>query len=205
MADATFWDGIAEKYAKQPVANVESFERKIALTRELMSPNDVVLSVGCGTGSLSLRLADTGAELHGLDVSKEMIRIARGKAGEVSNVTFHVGAFEDFTVLEPGSVSGICAYSILHLVGDRAATLQKMYRLLAPGGFLVTSTAVLGESFVPYTPVLAMMRWLGKAPSVSVVSKKTLRAEIHAAGFADIQEPDVATNATTAFMIARKP
>ncbi len=49
------------------------------------------------------------------------------------------------------------------------------------------------------------MRWLGKAPHVAVVSKQTLRDEIHAAGFVELQEPDVGAADRTSFVVARKP
>jgi arsenite methyltransferase len=119
--DAAFWDAIAEKYSRQPVANPEAFERKIAITKSLIQPQDVVLDIGCGTGSLALRLAPCAASVHGLDISGEMIRIARGKAEaqQVANVQFHVGALDDgFVQFEPGSLDMVCAYSLLRLVED---------------------------------------------------------------------------------------
>src|SRR5687767_5589866 len=90
--DATFWNRLAEKYARQPVAYPDAFERKIAITKAQMQAQDVVLDIGCGTGSLALRLAPSAARIHGLDLSSEMIRIAEGKARaqQVDNVTFHV-------------------------------------------------------------------------------------------------------------------
>ena len=133
--DAAFWNGLAEKYSRQAVADPEAFERKIALTKARMKPSDVVLDIGCGTGSLALRLAPSAAHVHGLDFSSEMIRIANGKAAaqNVRNVTFHVRRFEDGVPFEPGSLDGICAYSLLHLVADRASALKRIYELLTPG------------------------------------------------------------------------
>lgn len=64
-ADATFWDKLAEKYSRRPVANPEAFERKIEVTKKLMGPQAEVLDIGCGTGSLALRLAPFGARVHG--------------------------------------------------------------------------------------------------------------------------------------------
>ncbi|MCA9713107.1 MAG: class I SAM-dependent methyltransferase, partial [Myxococcales bacterium] len=119
---AAFWNEQAERYAAKPVADPDAFERKIAVTLARTRPSHTVLDIGCGTGSLALRLAPSAAQLHGLDISSEMVRIARGKAAaqQVDNVTFHVGPFDDsFAALAPGSLDGVCAYSILHLVDDR--------------------------------------------------------------------------------------
>lgn len=206
--DPAFWNDLAEKYARMPVKDPDAFDRKIAITRSRMSPQDVVVDVGCGTGSLALHLAPHAAHIHGLDLSSEMIRIARDKARtqKVDNVTFHVGPFDDsFTTLAPGSLDGICAYSLLHLVEDRAAVLDRIYRMLKPGGFFISSTLCLGESWVPYRPLLRVMRWLGKAPMVKVLSRQALEDEVRRAGFVDVSQPDVGAMSVVAFMVATRP
>lgn len=206
--DPAFWDGLAEEYAAKPVENPDAFDRKIRLTLDRMTPRDVVLDIGCGTGSLALRLAPHAAHVHGLDLSSEMVRIANDKAAaqQVDNVTFHTGAFDaSFTAFEPESLDGILAYSLLHLVEDRAAALDQIYALLKPGGFFVASTVCLGESWVPYGPMLAVMRWLGKAPMVKIFSKATLAQELERVGFVGLSHPDVGAKATTDFTLARKP
>jgi ubiquinone/menaquinone biosynthesis C-methylase UbiE len=173
-----------------------------------MRPTDVVLDVGCGTGSLALRLAPSAATVHGLDISSEMIRIARGKAQvePAANVCFHVGSFDaSFDLFEPESLDGVCAYSLLHLLQDRPAALGRIHRLLKPGGFFVSSTVCLGESWVPYRPILQVMRWLGKAPRVSTLLKRALEDEVRGVGFAELRQPDVGAESTIAFIVAKKP
>ncbi len=206
--DASFWDRIADEYAQKPVDDPDAFDRKTTITRSRMEPSDTVLDLGCGTGSLALRLAPHAAHVHGLDLSSAMTRIARGKASaqKIENVTFHTGAFDEtFAAFGAASLDGICAYSLLHLVEDRAAALDRIFRLLKPGGFFVSSTVCLGESWVPYVPLLTVMRWLGKAPAVRSFSKKTLEDDVRRAGFVEVEQPDVGAKPTIAFLIASKP
>ena len=206
--DAAFWDGIAAKYSKQPVANPDAFEAKINITKSRMKPTDLVLDIGCGTGSLVLRLAESGAQVHGLDISGEMIRIAREKAEAqgVENVTFHTGAFDEgFEEFQAGALDGVCAYSLLHLVEDREAALAQIFNLLKPGGFFISSTVCLGESWVPYGVIIGAMRLIGKAPMVNIFDKGTLVEEIRRAGFVDVSQPDVGAESQIAFIVATKP
>jgi len=205
--NAAFWNGIAEKYAKQPVGNPDAFEAKIAITKSRMKPTDVVLDIGCGTGSLALRLAGSAAHVHGLDLSSEMIRIANGKAQaqKVDNVTFHAAPFDDtFHAFEAENLDGICAYNLLHLVDDRSAALEQIFKLLKPGGFFISSTVCLGESWVPYGALIWAMRLVGKAPMVKIFEKRTLVDEIRQSGFVDISQPDVGAKRDIAFIVAKK-
>lgn len=208
MADAEFWNRTAQRYSRQRVGNPDAFERKIEATRALITPRSVVLDIGCGTGSLALRLAPSAAEVRGLDFSSEMIRIANDKARaqQVGNVRFHTGPFDDsFSAFADGELDGVCAYSLLHLLADRAAALQRIHRLLKAGGFFVSSTVCLRESRIPFRPLLGAMRWLGLAPSVvSLLSRQDVVDEIRQAGFVDLSQPEVGAGPTIAFVVAMK-
>jgi ubiquinone/menaquinone biosynthesis C-methylase UbiE len=203
-----FWNAAAESYAAKPVADPEAFERKIEIIRARLRPHHTVLEIGCGTGSLALRLAPSAAEVHGLDISREMVRIARhkAKAEGATNVQFHEGAFETFEVFGTEGVDGLCAFSVLHLMKDRPGALRRMFAVLRPGGFVVASTVCLAESWVPYGPLIRVMQWLGKAPWVDAsLSKQRLHADLQTAGFVDLETPDVGAKAIVDFFVARKP
>ena len=149
MTDPQFWNALADNYAAKPVDDPDAFERRIDITRGKLTPDAVLLDIGCGTGSLALRLASHAREVHRLDFSSEMVRHARTKAadGRVDNAHFHVGRFDsDFTAFGPESLDVLCCYSLLHLVEDRPALLADAFRRLRPGGWFVSSTVCLGES-----------------------------------------------------------
>jgi hypothetical protein len=85
------------------------------------------------------------------------------------------------------------------------AVLRKAFGLLKPGGFFVSSTVCLGESWVPLTPVLRVMRWLGRAPAVWPLARAALVSEIAEAGFVDVTEPDVGASPKISFVMATRP
>lgn len=210
--DPSFWDRIADEYAAKPVEDPETFTKKIQHTVGLMSPSNKLLDVGCATGSLSLRLAAYGHQIHGVDLSPEMVRIARHKVREAGqeHLHFHVGTLTGLSgggelPFEPGSFDGITAFSLLHLVPDLKRTLARIYALLKPGGFFVSSTVALGEDWVPYGLILPLMKWLGKAPYVEVLSRQEVLDELQAAGFELFVQPIPELKRSTLFVSCRKP
>lgn len=205
--DAKFWNDIAEKYAARPVADVAAFERKKAITRELLRSDSHVLEIGCGTGSLALEMARFVSHIDALDISEEMIRIARGKqeASRVTNVTFRLGTLDGAGLDHHAQFDSVWAYSVLHLVPDRQETLRRIFDLLRPGGSFISSNVCLGDDWVPYAPMLAVMRWFGKAPLVRIYGRETIFGELREAGFVDVEERDVGAGRTVAFVVARKP
>ena len=206
-ADAEFWDEIAEKYAAKPVENVPAFERKKEITKALLSREQTILEVGCGTGTLALELAPHVAHIHAVDISGEMLGIARRKADAagVENVTFHQGTLDEPTPFEAEQFDGACAYSILHLVDDRIGTLQTIFEMLKPGGFFISSTVCLGGSLVPYWAILPVMKWFGKAPPVHIIGRDQMEREIREAGFVNVEQREVGAGTETAFIVAQKP
>lgn len=206
-AEAKFWDGIAEKYAAQPVKDVAAFQRKQAITREQLRPGSRVLEIGCGTGSLALAISPYTGTIHALDVSAEMVRIANQKkqAQGVTNVTFRQGSVNELTTFEREHFDGVWAYSILHLVPDRRHTLERIFELLKPGGSFISSNVCLSGSWIPYGALITLMRWFGKAPRIYNYDRATLLRELREVGFVEIAERDVGAESTVAFVVAKKP
>jgi SAM-dependent methyltransferase len=95
-----------------------------------------VADLGCGTGTLSVLLAQEGYDVHGLDLSPEMVRRARAKAADVAGTSFAVGdaAAPD---LPAGSFDVVLSRHVLWALPDPAAGLRRWCDLLAPGGRLL--------------------------------------------------------------------
>lgn len=202
-----FWNKIAERYASKPVPDLEAYQAKLRATKAVLTPHDHVLDIGCGTGSLALELAPCVAQVHSVDVSREMLRIARQKAAAagVDNITFHHTPISTLPPFGRASFDAVCAFNIFHLLADRPATLSKLHALLKPGGHFISTTPCLGESRAPYKLILPLLKRIGKAPAVEVFRVETFEREMREAGFVDLKRPSVSPDRTVAFIVATKP
>ena len=208
MATSPFlWNWLAKGYAKSPVADEAAYQRKLEVTRSYFTPASEVMEFACGTGTTAVSHAPFVRHIHAYDISKNMLDIARGRAGEagVSNVTFELADIIDID-LPDARFDMVMGHSILHLLKPetRKAVLTKVQRLLKPGGVFVSST-VCGDAIPAWGKALILvMRALPLMPPVQTLAREDLRRDITAAGLAI--EHDWAPNPRSAlFLVARKP
>jgi ubiquinone/menaquinone biosynthesis C-methylase UbiE len=142
-----FWDKVAARYARQPVADEESYRKKLQVTREYLRPDMEVLEFGCGTGSTAIAHGPYVKHILAIDVSSKMLEIAQGKAVAqgIENLTFRRSDIDALTVPDE-TLDAVMGHSILHLVDDKDAVIAKVHKMLKPGGIFVSSTACLGDS-----------------------------------------------------------
>ncbi len=198
-----FWNFIAKKYSKDKIADMETYKRKLEQTQALFSSDDQVLEFGCGTGSTALIHAPHVGHITATDYSPKMIDIARSKLGEVSNVSFEVATLEDWTAA-PASYDVVMGLNILHLLPDHRGAIARAYELLKPGGYLVTSTACIGEMNGVLRAILPVASALRVLPYVARFTLDELESDLRAAGF-DIQTSWRPSKMNAAFHICRKP
>ncbi|WP_276718134.1 class I SAM-dependent methyltransferase [Pseudooceanicola nitratireducens] len=205
MDSKTFWNGVAESYAKRPIENMDQHERTVARAASYLTPGARVLEVGCGTGTIAIKLAPHAGDVLATDLSDALIDIARDRASEagVKNVRFEVA---DIAGLPEGQFEAVMAFNVLHLIPDRAAAIRAMADRVAPGGVLVTKTGVLGETWKSrlLRPVIGAMQLIGKAPYVGFFRIRELEAEMEAAGLEIVESETMGGLAGVRFLVARK-
>ena len=96
------------------------------------------LDVGCGTGAFARRLAERCAAVDAIDVSPEMIAIARSRSAEVPGVRWLLGDVLTHD-LEADGYDAVTAIASLHHLPLEPG-LRRLAALVRPGGVL----AVLG-------------------------------------------------------------
>jgi len=201
--DHRFWDKIADKYFSQPIADEAAYQEKLRLTREHLTPSSDVLEIGCGTGGTAIAHAPFVHSIHALDISERMLQIARAQAADrrVTNVTFEQADIADYAP-PAGAYDAVLALSLLHLVEDRGAVLDKIKAALKPGGVFISSTACLGDRMGFFRWIAPIGKALGRMPLVNVFTVSALEESLAAAGFEILRTWRV-EKGHTAFVIAR--
>ena len=138
MTTQEFWDRHAATFDDEPDHGLRDPRVRDAWARLLLPfvpAESSVADLGCGTGSLSVLLAKAGHDVHGLDLSEEMIKAARAKASGVS------ASFATGDAARPpypkASFDVVLARHVLWALPDPAAALREWVSLLKPDGVLL--------------------------------------------------------------------
>ncbi|MBN4665315.1 class I SAM-dependent methyltransferase [Pandoraea nosoerga] len=140
----TAYASFAERYAEIALTKPHNALYERPATRELLGSNLHglhVLDAGCGPGINSAWLAQHGATVHGIDVTPEMIALAR-KRCEGMAATFDVQDLaQPFATLDDGRFDVVLSALALDYVEDLAPTFREFARVARPGATLVWSMA----------------------------------------------------------------
>lgn len=142
-AKARFWNRVARKFAADPIADLAGYEATLRRVQALLSPEQSVLEIGCGTGTTALRLAASTRRMLATDVSAEMIAIARQKLASLTEPLPQL-RFGVIDAEAPAPYSdchdAVLAFNVLHLVSDLDLALQAVLPTIKPGGLFISKT-----------------------------------------------------------------
>jgi ubiquinone/menaquinone biosynthesis C-methylase UbiE len=132
-------------------------EVRLVLKEVNAQPGQKILDIGCGDGIWTNYLANSSqAEIHGLDVSKHDLNIAKKRAAlSKVNVRYHL---EDATKMsfKTATFDTVFSISTLEHTDNDDAIFKEIYRVLKPGGKIVVS--------MPTDRVLPIAKWWLKLP-----------------------------------------
>ena len=155
------------------------------LAHGALGPGKQALELGCGTGLFLARVATSGASIHAVDLSNDLLDRARARVGNLPNVTLSRGNAEALPFRDR-AFDLVYGSSILHHL-DLDAALRELLRVLRPGGRLVFAEPnALNPHLLLIFRVRALRRHFGVSPDEMAFSRWRARAALARAGFADV-------------------
>jgi SAM-dependent methyltransferase len=144
-----------------------------------------VLEIGCGTGVFTRMFAQTGAQLLAVDISADLIKMAKSKKPTSPRVRFLQKRFEDCDV--HGPFDAVIGSSVLHHL-DLSLALNKIYDLLKPGGIMgFTEPNMLNPQIFLQKNVAWLKRRLGDSPDETAFFHWRLRGLLLQTGFEQVE------------------
>ncbi len=154
-----------------------------------LRPGETVLDLGSGGGIdvlLSARRVGPSGKAYGLDMTDEMLELARENAEKagVTNVEFLKGHIESVP-LPDESVDVIISNCVINLSADKHAVLAEAYRVLRPGGrFAVTDVVVQGGAL---SDTARQLLSLWAECTVGALTEEEYRSGLAAVGFEGVE------------------
>jgi SAM-dependent methyltransferase len=173
-----------------------------------ISPTDVVLDAGCGSGVVADHVARRASEVVAIDGNPRAIAFASGQFRR-PNLTFREGRLEQAT-LDPGRFSWILCLEVLEHLADQDvdALLAALREAAPPGGQILLTTP-------NYRGIWPVVEWLadrsGKVAHlagdqhVNRFAAASLRRRLRQAGFAVQRAGTYCTFAPLAAVVGQRP
>ena len=170
---------------------------------------EIVLDLGSGAGGdvlLSARRVGPSGRVYGLDMTDEMLALARANAADagLGNVEFLKGEIEDIPLAD-GSVDVVISNCVINLSGDKPTVLREAFRVLRPGGRFAVSDVIADEDMDEATRS-DMAQWTGCI--AGALTAREFREGLAAARFEEIELTEshrVHASAASAIVRARRP
>ena len=169
-----------------PAGQIRALRRaELIVSGARLMPGLRVLEIGCGTGNFTELFAKTGSFLVAVDISHDLLEIARARNLIPERVQFLKKRFEDCDV--DGPFDAIIGSSILHHL-DVELSLIKIFELLKPGGIMsfaepnMLNPQILLQKNIPW-----LKKRLGDSPDETAFLRWILYRRLLKAGFEKIE------------------
>jgi SAM-dependent methyltransferase len=159
--------------------------RRVKMLSSHLKPGMTVLELGCGTGYFTQELARSGADVVAIDVSPELLEIARSNCS-APNVRYQIE--NAYALSYPEAVfDSVVGSSVLHHL-EIAAAIRNIYRALKPGGTIYfTEPNMLNPQIAIQKNVPLIKQKLGDSPDETAFFRWPLRRLLEQTGYRDVR------------------
>jgi SAM-dependent methyltransferase len=177
--------GAGEIWNWESPAGKLRWARRVKMIGAHLKPGMTILELGCGAGYFSKELARSGAEIVAIDVSADLLGIAKA-SGPVSNVRYEI---QDACALtyKDATFDSVVGSSILHHLEIEPA-LREIRRVLKPGGTIYfTEPNMLNPHIAVQKNIPWIKRKLGDSPDETAFFRWPLTRLLERTAYRDIR------------------
>lgn len=177
--------GAGEIWNWESPAGKLRWARRVKMLSRHLVPGMRVLELGCGTGYFTRELARSGADIVAIDVSPELLEIAKTNCS-APNVRYEIqNAYE---LSYPDAVfDSVVGSSVLHHL-EIEESIREIYRVLKPSGTIYfTEPNMLNPQIAIQKNVPWVKRKLGDSPYETAFFRWSLRRLLEQKGYRDVR------------------
>jgi 2-polyprenyl-3-methyl-5-hydroxy-6-metoxy-1,4-benzoquinol methylase len=200
-----FWNRVANRSEKQSNEVDQTYVKTIENTIKHLDGSDIVLDYACGTGTITIEIAEKVKEVHAIDITSRMIEVAKSNADEreIENIFFvHTTIFDERYKKESFNV--LTSFNILHLLEDPQEVIRRINELIKPGGIFISATPCLGEKSAILAFFLFLLSKIGIVPYLKMLKFSDLENMITDGNFQIIETEDLQHTLPNYFIVAKK-
>src|SRR5438874_9524440 len=177
--------GAGEIWNWESPAGKLRWARRVKMLSRHFRPGMSVLELGCGTGYFTRELARSGADVVAIDVSPELLEIAKANCS-APNVRYEIQNACELSC--PDAVfDSVVGSSVLHHLEIEEA-IREIYRVLKPSGTIYfTEPNMLNPQIAIQKNVPWVRRKLGDSPDETAFFRWRLRRLLEQEGYRDVR------------------
>jgi ubiquinone/menaquinone biosynthesis C-methylase UbiE len=177
--------GAGEIWNWESPAGKLRWARRVKMLISHLKPGMTVLELGCGTGYFTRELARSGADIIAIDVSPDLLEIARANS-PAPNVHYQIQNAYALSYSD-AAFDSVVGSSVLHHL-DIEEALREIYRVLKPGGTICfTEPNMLNPQIAIQKNVPWVKRKLRDSPDETAFFRWPLRRLLDVTGYRDVR------------------
>jgi 2-polyprenyl-3-methyl-5-hydroxy-6-metoxy-1,4-benzoquinol methylase len=174
-------------WGRAGLAGKKRLERRAKMIIDFcqIGPNKKILEIGCGSGTLTEKLAATGAEITATDIFPDFLALTAKKSAG-GNVKTQIVDAETLAGLPDNYFNAVVGLSILHHL-DIDKTLASVYRVLKPGGAMAFAEPnMLNPQIALQKNIPALKKALGDSPDETAFFAGPIKTKLSSLNFREI-------------------
>jgi 2-polyprenyl-3-methyl-5-hydroxy-6-metoxy-1,4-benzoquinol methylase len=177
--------GASEIWNWESPAGKLRWARRVKMLGSHLRPAMSVLELGCGTGHFTRELARSGADVAAIDVSPELLEIAKANCS-APNIRYEIQ--NAYALNYPDATfDSVVGSSVLHHLEIEPA-IREIYRVLKPGGTIFfTEPNMLNPQIAIQKNVIWVKRKLGDSPDETAFFRWTLQRRLEQRGYREVR------------------